>query len=136
MKILRGTEIAKNIKERIKEHVQNLSVYNALSKPQLHMIFVDNNKNTSQLYMKNKAKACKECYIDSYIHNLSNSTTNNELHKFIETLNSNSNVNGIIVQLPLPVHISPQVVQSIHPTKDVDGLTIYNIGNLLVYGML
>ena len=85
----------------------------------------------SQVYVRNKRRACEECGIASFSHDLPQSTTEVELLTLISTLNADARVDGILVQLPLPEHIRQSVVvERIDPRKDVDGFHPYNIGRL------
>lgn len=99
-------------------------------KPSLLVIQVGNDE-ASSVYIKSKRKACEKVgMIFSHIK-LKSSSTTNELVKVIEKANQDKTINGILVQLPLPKHIDKDIViNRISPEKDVDGLTIQNIGKL------
>ena len=85
----------------------------------------------SSIYVRNKRNACKEAGILSFEHDLPATTTCDELLALIDALNSDSNVDGILVQLPLPAHIKAHVViERIDPTKDVDGFHPFTVGRL------
>lgn len=85
----------------------------------------------SALYVLNKREACKEVGIQSFYHSLPPTTTENQLLELINQLNHNNQVDGILLQLPLPEHIdSDKVLEHILPEKDVDGFHPYNIGRL------
>jgi len=85
----------------------------------------------SSIYVRNKRNACKEAGIVSIEHDLSATTTCEELLALIDMLNADSNVDGILVQLPLPAHIEAHVViERINPAKDVDGFHPFTIGRL------
>jgi methylenetetrahydrofolate dehydrogenase (NADP+)/methenyltetrahydrofolate cyclohydrolase len=87
----------------------------------------------SQVYVRNKHQACEKVGIVSFSHNLPESTAQAELLALIDKLNADDNVNGILVQLPLPDHIdTAMVIERIHTSKDVDGFHPYNIGRLAV----
>jgi methylenetetrahydrofolate dehydrogenase (NADP+)/methenyltetrahydrofolate cyclohydrolase len=89
----------------------------------------------SHIYVKNKEKACKEVGIRSYEHMLAATISEKELLGLIHSLNRDKNVNGILVQLPLPPHIRPErVLEAISPHKDVDGFHPVNQGTLLLGG--
>ena len=86
----------------------------------------------SQVYVRNKEKACHKLGMDSGVHNLSVETSQDTLNQRIEKLNLDPKVDGILVQLPLPKHLSVDpVLRSIMPEKDADGLTYMNAGFLM-----
>lgn len=127
MKILNGKELAQKIKEEAREEI----LYDN-SEPCLVVIQVGNDP-ASSVYVKNKEKACLECGINSRIYYLKEYTPEEEIIEIIEVLNKSPSVSGILVQLPLPVHIDTgKVLQSIAPEKDVDGFHISNAGKLLI----
>lgn len=85
----------------------------------------------SRIYVNNKRKACLEAGLNSYAYHLPLSTTDQTLFKLIDDLNQDSNVHGILVQLPLPKTINTQaIIEHIHPQKDVDGFHPQNMGRL------
>jgi methylenetetrahydrofolate dehydrogenase (NADP+)/methenyltetrahydrofolate cyclohydrolase len=87
----------------------------------------------SQDYVRNKRQACEKAGIVSFSHDLPESMPQAELLALIDKLNADKRVDGILVQLPLPVHIDTEtVIERIHPAKDVDGFHPYNIGRLAV----
>ena len=84
----------------------------------------------SQIYVRNKRKACENVGIYSEEHKLPENTTENHLLSLIDKLN-NQNINGILIQLPLPDHIDEtKILNSVNPNKDVDGFHPVNAGNL------
>ena len=86
----------------------------------------------SSVYVRNKRKACEEVGMKSFNYDLDESTTQKELIELVESLNNNAEVNGILIQLPLPSHINETIViETINPTKDVDGFHPYTIGRLM-----
>ncbi len=124
--ILDGQMISKEIKERIKEEVNRLEV-----KPKLVVILVGDD-DASKIYVRNKIKACENLGIATEDYILPKDTREKELVDLIEKLNKNKEVNGILVQLPLPKHLNEDtIVNTISPIKDVDGLNIINQGKLL-----
>ena len=124
--ILDGQMISKEIKERIKEEVNRLEV-----KPKLVVILVGDD-DASKIYVRNKIKACENVGIATEDYILPKDTREKELVDLIEKLNKNKEVNGILVQLPLPRHLNEDtIVNTISPIKDVDGLNIINQGKLL-----
>ncbi len=86
----------------------------------------------SEIYVRNKRKACADCGMRSKEYNLSGETSEEELLSLIEKLNRDETTHGILVQLPLPAHIdSTKVVRTVSPRKDVDGFHPENMGKLL-----
>lgn len=87
----------------------------------------------SQVYVRNKIKACEECGLTSFPHMLPAGVRESELLELIDQLNRDESVHGILVQLPLPKHIDMRrVLESIAVDKDVDGFHLYNVGSLVV----
>ena len=87
----------------------------------------------SQVYVRNKRRACEEAGIASFAHDLPADVSEAELLALIDRLNADPAVNGILVQLPLPGHMDTQaVIERIRPDKDVDGFHPYNVGRLAV----
>ena len=85
----------------------------------------------SQVYVRNKIKACEEVGIKSYSYHLPAETTQQQLEDLIDELVADKNVHGILVQLPLPKHLDEQrALRRIPPAKDVDGFCAENVGNL------
>lgn len=85
----------------------------------------------SQVYVRNKRRACEQVGIRSFGHDLPADTSQDALLALIDSLNADPAVDGILLQLPLPAHIRPEVVlERIDPAKDVDGFHPYNIGRL------
>lgn len=130
-KIISGTELSNEIKENIKNKVDEIVVkYD--KKPCLAVIIVGNNP-ASQVYVKNKEKACAKCNIDSLKYELPEATTESELIELINKLNIDEKVNGILVQLPLPKHINEKKIMNlILPEKDIDCFNPINIGNMII----
>jgi methylenetetrahydrofolate dehydrogenase (NADP+)/methenyltetrahydrofolate cyclohydrolase len=129
--IINGREIAKQIREQIKNEVQSLKTeYQVI--PGLAVILVGEHP-ASQSYVRAKAKACEEVGIHSEVFRYPSSITQDELIKKIEELNVRDDIHGILVQLPLPDHIDEQaVIDQINEDKDVDGFTPINVGNLVI----
>ena len=100
--------------------------------PGLAVIMVGDNA-ASEVYVRNKRKACADVGMVSRSYDLPGNLTENALLTLIDELNAAADVDGILVQLPLPAHINAQVViERIHPHKDVDGFHPYNVGRLAV----
>jgi len=114
-------EVAAKIKERVSR---------GLRPPGLAVVLVGND-SASQIYVRNKRKACEDVGIVSYSYDLPESTTQDELFALIDELNANDNVDGILVQFPLPDHIDETlVIERISAAKDVDGFHPYTVGRL------
>jgi methylenetetrahydrofolate dehydrogenase (NADP+)/methenyltetrahydrofolate cyclohydrolase len=89
------------------------------------------NNPASEVYVRNKRKACVEVGIRSFSHDLLGDTSEAALLALIDGLNANNDVDGILVQLPLPAHINTdRIIERIRPDKDVDGFHPYNVGRL------
>ena len=103
-----------------------------LRAPCLAVVLVGDNP-ASAVYVRNKKSACQKCGIRSLSYELPASTTQEDLLKLIDELNANAEVDGILVQLPLPEGLDSQaVLERIHPDKDVDSFHPYNVGRLVV----
>src|SRR5581483_11518137 len=97
-------------------------------KPGLAAVLVGNDP-ASQIYVRNKRKACEKVGMESWLHELSATTTQTELLDLVAHLNSDRRVHGILVQLPLPKHIDESTVtRAVSPLKDVDGFGRENLG--------
>ena len=124
--IIDGKTIAKSLREQIAEDVKKLSV-----SPGLAVILVGD-APASHVYVGNKVKACEQVGIKSFESRLPEKATQSEVLAEIEAFNHNKNVHGILLQLPVPDHLdSDALVQSIDPSKDVDGLSFVNQGKLV-----
>ena len=127
--LLDGKHIAKLIKSEIKKEVDELLLSKKRA-PSLAVILVGEDK-PSQIYVSNKRTACEAVGITSHAHNLPQGISENELIQLIESLNANDEIDGILVQLPLPSAIREAVIiETIDPKKDVDGFHPYNLGHL------
>ncbi|MEK0327119.1 MAG: bifunctional 5,10-methylenetetrahydrofolate dehydrogenase/5,10-methenyltetrahydrofolate cyclohydrolase [Nitrosopumilus sp.] len=123
-----GLEVAKSVKERVRKSVEELKKQGI--EPCLATILVGDNA-ASAMYVKNKHKACQEVGIITKDHNPSKLISQNELNELIDSINNDSKVHGILVQLPLPDQLDEFVtISRISPIKDVDGLTPHNMGLL------
>lgn len=125
--ILDGKQIAQTIRAELREQVENI-IASGRRAPKLAVVIVGNNP-ASETYVNNKIKACAEVGIEAvkiaYPSEITEQTLLNEVHR----LNNDNSVDGFIVQLPLPEHISEtRVLSSIDHRKDVDGLTPENVG--------
>lgn len=127
--IISGTQLSQQIKLNI---TQKIAQYIELGKraPGLAVILVGADP-ASQVYVGSKRKSCAEIGIFSKSYDLPETTSESELLDLIEQLNQDPEVDGILVQLPLPKHIdSTKVIEKISPEKDVDGFHPYNVGRL------
>ena len=126
--IIDGKELAKNIREGLKEEVKELK--NADINPKLAVIMVGDDK-ASKVYVKNKSKACDDVGIEYEEHLLPAKTKMNELLDLIDKLNNDETVHGILVQSPLPKGLDAnEAFKAISPKKDVDGFNPVNVGKL------
>lgn len=124
-KIINGKEISKRIKEELKQEIEVFS-----RKPSLVVIQVGNDI-ASDVYIEGKKKASLEVGIDFKHLKYEEDVTEEVLIEKIQELNSDDMVDGILLQLPLPKHLNEvKIINYIDPSKDVDGLTITNIGKL------
>lgn len=128
--IIDGKIIAENIKSELKKDILDLKQKGIV--PGLAVIMVGND-SASEIYVGKKEKICKEIGIYSEKYLLPESTSQSELEDLIETLNKKSDINGILVQLPLPKHIDEFSINSkIIPEKDVDVFSPINIGKMIL----
>ncbi|MGC9324405.1 MAG: bifunctional methylenetetrahydrofolate dehydrogenase/methenyltetrahydrofolate cyclohydrolase FolD [Desulfomonilia bacterium] len=129
--ILNGNELSAKKRDQIAEETRIFCSQYGRS-PGLAVVLVGNDP-ASSIYVRNKKNDCAQVGISSFDHHLSEKTGQEELLGLISSLNSNDEVDGILVQLPLPVHLNTQeVLLAIDPSKDVDGFHPYNMGRLLV----
>ena len=129
--IINGKEIAQNLRNELKQEIDNLKTKTG-KVPGLAVVQVGD-VAASSVYVKAKTKSAKEVGIEVFDHHLPQETTQEELLKIVDKLNNQKNVNGILVQLPLPKHINEQLVlDSIHPDKDADGFHPLNVGKLSI----
>jgi methylenetetrahydrofolate dehydrogenase (NADP+) / methenyltetrahydrofolate cyclohydrolase len=130
-KIIDGKAIAKSLRADIQGRVQ-LRTEQGQRPPGLAVIMLGQDP-ASEIYVRNKRKACVEVGFASFSHDLPVATGQEALLQLIDTLNDDPAVDGILVQLPLPEHIDAQVViERIRPGKDVDGFHPYNLGRLAI----
>lgn len=127
--IIDGKALAKEKRAEIAKQVEALKEKGVT--PGLAVVLVGEDP-ASQIYVRNKHKACEEVGIYSRKITLPEETTEEEILKIIDELNNDPEIDGILVQLPLPKHIDPdKVILSISPDKDVDGFHPVNAGRLL-----
>ena len=123
-----GIEVSNAVKDILKNAVEKLNSENIM--PCLATVLVGDDP-ASATYVKNKHNACEKIGIKTKDHRLPINTTQNELDKIINELNSDKEVHGILIQLPLPKQLNEfQTISKILPIKDVDGLTPQNVGLL------
>ncbi|WP_272521409.1 bifunctional methylenetetrahydrofolate dehydrogenase/methenyltetrahydrofolate cyclohydrolase FolD [Providencia sp. PROV202] len=128
-KIIDGKTIAQAIRQEVAQKVQT-RIANGKRAPGLAVILVGANP-ASQIYVGSKRRACEEVGFISRSYDLPDTTTEAELLKLIDDLNQDNEIDGILVQLPLPAGIdNVKVIERIHPDKDVDGFHPYNVGRL------
>ena len=128
MQILDGKALAQNIEKEIQKEVESLSQKGIT--PGLAVMLVGSDP-ASQSYVNMKAKACKRTGIYSITHEMPENIQQESLLQTIAMLNQNPNIDGILVQLPLPKHIdTTTVLEAIAPHKDVDGFHPFNMGRV------
>lgn len=129
--IIDGKLISNLVREEISNRV---IIYNERTgkRPGLAVIIVGDD-SASQVYVRNKKKACEQVGFNSWVYELPEKTSQDELNELIDKLNDDENVHGILVQLPLPKHLDEeQVVLRIKPEKDVDAFHPYNVGRITI----
>ena len=130
-KLIDGKQISAQIREEIKEETAAFQKeYGYL--PGLAVVIVGENP-ASQVYVRNKARACGEVGFYSEVHELPAETTQDELNALVDRLNNDEKIHGILVQLPLPGHLDEnEVLLRINPAKDVDAFHPYNVGKIMI----
>lgn len=127
--LLDGKKIAKKILMETRDAI-TARLQQGLRAPSLAVILVGEDP-ASEIYVRNKRQACEEIGIQSIYHALPADTTEQTLITLIQQLNNDANVDGILLQLPLPAHIdTDKLLELINPVKDVDGFHPYNLGRL------
>ena len=131
--LIDGKAFAENLISRVSVAVNELdNIHNF--KPGLAVVLVGENP-ASEVYVKNKVRQTEKSGMVSIEHRLSEKTTEKELLSLVKTLNEDDKIDGILVQLPLPKHINENsIINSISPSKDVDGFSIPNVGLLSTSG--
>lgn len=128
MEIMDGKLLAANVRENLKSEVQKLKKKGIT--PNLAVILVGEDK-ASQIYVKNKSKACLEVGINYEEFFLTNDTTMEQLLALIDRLNERKDIHGILLQSPMPKHLNiDEAFERISPKKDVDGFNPVNVGKL------
>ena len=129
--IIDGKAISAQIREEI---AQKVSAYAERTgkRPGLAVIIVGENP-ASQVYVRNKKRACEQVGFNSWVYEMPESTSQTELNALIDKLNADTEVHGILVQLPLPGHLDEEeVILRIRPDKDVDAFHPYNVGRITI----
>ena len=130
--IIDGKKVSNHVRGEIAEGVSRLKDSSGVT-PGLAAVLVGEDP-ASEIYVRNKRKACDKAGMYSEEHKLPAKTTEEELLSLVDNLNNDPNIHGILVQLPLPDHINEtNILRSVTPEKDVDGFHPYNVG-LLVEG--
>ena len=127
-KTIDGKQIASSIRADLKQKITEFKNKTACEIC-LAVVLVGQNP-ASQIYVRNKIKACEEVGIKSCAYYLADTATQKELEDLISCLAENDEINGILVQLPLPKHLSDKALKLIPDCKDVDGFSANNIGKL------
>ena len=129
MQIIDGKKVSAQVKEEVKRQTLELKETHKIT-PGLAVVIVGDDP-ASRVYVNNKKKACEFVGFKSEEYALPAETTQEELLNLVETLNNKKDINGILVQLPLPKHLDDKaVIEAISPLKDVDAFTSKNIGDL------
>ena len=131
MKLIDGKAVAAQIKLEIAKEVKQL-IDKGQKRPHLAAILVGHDGG-SETYVRNKVKSCEECGFESTLIRYEDNVTEKELLAKVTELNNNQDIDGFIVQLPLPKHISEQkVIEAIDYRKDVDGFHPINVGRMSI----
>ncbi|MCG8433105.1 MAG: bifunctional methylenetetrahydrofolate dehydrogenase/methenyltetrahydrofolate cyclohydrolase FolD [Gammaproteobacteria bacterium] len=129
-KLIDGKKFASDIRANVRAEVER-RVSNGLRRPGLAVVLVGKDP-ASQVYVRNKHIACEEAGLVSRAYEFPTDTPQEKLFSIIDELNADQEIDGILVQLPLPDHIdTPAVIERIRPDKDVDGFHPHNIGRLV-----
>ncbi len=126
-KLIDGKAVSQKIKEEVRDEIESKGLDVGLA------VVIVGNDPASRVYVNNKKKACEFCGIKSYEYALPEETKEKELRDLIRTLNNDPNINGILVQLPLPKHIREyKIIKTISPKKDVDAFHAENVGRIVI----
>lgn len=127
--LIDGKQLALTIRNEIADEVTQLVDQHGI-RPGLAAVLVGEDP-ASQIYVRNKRRACEKAGLNSWLHQLPDSTTQSELLMLVDQLNQDSSVHGILVQLPLPDGIDSEfILRSVDPSKDVDGFSPTSLGLL------
>ncbi len=131
MQIIDGKKVSAQVKEEVKKQTLELKETHKIT-PGLAVVIVGDDP-ASRVYVNNKKKACEFVGFKSEEYALPAETTQEELLNLVETLNNKKNINGILVQLPLPKHLDDKaVIEAISPLKDVDAFHAVNVGKIML----
>ncbi len=130
MQLIDGKAVSASVRARVKQKTEELKKQGVT--PGLAVIIVGDDP-ASQVYVRNKEKACAEVGFYSEKYALPSSTTQQELNNLVQELNSRKEINGILCQLPLPGHLNDkEVIELIDPVKDVDAFHPVNVGRIMI----
>ena len=130
-KIISGKIVSQRVRDDVKRETESLKAKNGIV-PGLAVVIVGDDP-ASRVYVNNKKKACAEVGFKSEEYALSAETTQEELIALVKKLNASPEINGILVQLPLPKHINEKaVIEAISPEKDVDAFHVSNVGRIMI----
>ena len=125
--LIDGKAVSQKVKEEVRAEIERDGLKIGLA------VVIVGNDQASRVYVNNKKKACEVCGIRSFEYALPEETTEKELLDLVDTLNNDPEVNGILVQLPLPEHLnSEKVIARISPEKDVDAFHAENVGKIMI----
>ena len=125
--LIDGKAVSQKVKDEVRAEIERDGLKVGLA------VVIVGNDPASRVYVNNKKKACEVCGIKSYEYALPEETTEKELIDLINTLNNDPEVNGILVQLPLPKHIrEKKIIKKISPKKDVDAFHAENVGRIMI----
>lgn len=131
MQIIDGKKVSAQVKEEVRKQTLELKEAHGIT-PGLAVVIVGDDP-ASRVYVNNKKKACEVVGFKSEEYALPASTTQEELLELVNTLNNKSDINGILVQLPLPEHLDDKaVIEAINPQKDVDAFHAVNVGKIML----
>lgn len=126
-KIIDGKAVSAAVKEQVRAEIERDGIKAGLA------VVIVGDDPASRVYVNNKKKACELCGIKSFEYALPAETTQEELLELVDTLNNDDNVDGILVQLPLPKHLDEgAVIERISPKKDVDAFHESNVGKIMI----
>ena len=129
-KILDGKQLSADMKENLRQEVEQITKTGRT--PGLAVVIVGDDP-ASHVYVRNKKRACELIGIKSFGYELPENTSQDELLELVGTLNQDDNIDGILVQLPLPKHIDEEaVINAIDPGKDVDCFHPFNVGRVMI----
>lgn len=130
MQIIDGKAVSAQVKHQVKAECEELKKKGIT--PGLAVIIVGEDP-ASQVYVRNKERACEECGFYSVKYALPENTTQEELNELVDNLNKDKSINGILCQLPLPKHLDDkEVINRIDPIKDVDAFHPVNVGAIMI----